>query len=622
MLKLLKTINTLEDLKRLDKSELKILAKEIRYFFIKSLSKTGGHLASNLGVVELTIALHYIFNSPEDKVIWDVGHQSYVHKILTGRRELFKSLRQIDGMSGFPKRKESIHDIFETGHSSTSISAALGIAKARDLRGDKNHVIAVIGDGALTGGMAFEALNNLGKENTNLIIVLNDNEMSISKNVGAIGKYLNKLRSSKDYIKVKQGVEGTLKQVPAVGEYMIMGLKRTKDSLKRVLIQNTLFEQMGVKYLGPIDGHSFDELLDVFDAARGIEGPVLIHVNTKKGKGYKVAEEDPSKYHGITPFDIETGEILRKPGEITFSEAFAKAMLAMGKENDKVIGITAAMTEGTGLLPFARAFPKRFFDVGIAEQHAVTFAAGLASSGYKPVVAIYSSFIQRAYDQILHDVCLQKLPVVFAIDRAGIVGEDGSTHQGIFDVSFLSAMPHIKILSPKMPEEIESCMRYALEQDVPVAIRYPRGSVTIDPKYQLDYLDCCYKFLNKGNSIVILTYGRFVKTALDVMELFKTQGISISVVEAPCVHPIDYKALDSILIGHDYVFVLEDSIVRGGLGEKVLSYLASTPYKANGYIFGYQDGIIHHGKVEILIERCGLDKEGIYNKIRCITNLP
>lgn len=622
MLKLLKTINTLEDLKKLDKSELKLLAKDIRYFLIKSLSKTGGHLASNLGVVELTIALHYIFNSPEDKIIWDVGHQSYIHKILTGRRELFKSLRQIDGMSGFPKRKESIHDIFETGHSSTSISAALGIAKARDLKGDKNHVIAVIGDGALTGGMAFEALNNLGKENTNLIIVLNDNEMSISKNVGAIGKYLNKLRSSKDYIKVKQGVEGTLKQVPALGEYMIRGLKRTKDSLKRVLIQNTLFEQMGVKYLGPIDGHDFDELLDIFDAAKGIEGPVLIHVKTKKGKGYKVAEEDPSKYHGISPFDIETGEVLRKPGEITFSEAFAKTMLTLGKEDDKIIGITAAMTEGTGLLPFARTFPKRFFDVGIAEQHAVTFAAGLASSGYKPIVAIYSSFIQRAYDQILHDVCLQKLPVVFAIDRAGIVGEDGSTHQGIFDVSFLSGMPHIKILSPKMPEEIESCMRYALEQDTPVAIRYPRGSVTVNQKYQLDYLDCCYKFLNKGNSIVILSYGRFVKTALEVMELYKTQGMNISVVEAPCVHPIDYKALDNILTGHDYVFILEDSIVSGGLGEKVLSYLALTPYKAKGYIFGYQDGVIHHGKVDILIERCGLDKEGIFNKIKCITNLP
>ncbi len=622
MLKVLRTINTLKDLKKLDKDELKVLAKDIRYFLIKSLSRTGGHLASNLGVVELTIALHYIFDSPEDKIIWDVGHQSYVHKILTGRRDSFKTLRQADGMSGFPKRKESVHDIFETGHSSTSISAALGIAKARDLHGDKNHVIAVIGDGALTGGMAFEALNNLGKENTNLIIVLNDNEMSISKNVGAIGKYLNKLRSSKDYIKVKQGVEGTLKQVPTLGEYMIKGLKRTKDSLKRVLIQNTLFEQMGVRYLGPIDGHNFDELLAIFDAAKNVEGPVLIHVKTKKGKGYKVAEEDPSKYHGITPFDIETGEVLRKPGEITFSEGFSKAMLSLGNENEKIVGITAAMTEGTGLLPFAKAYPKRFFDVGIAEQHAVTFAAGLASSGYRPVVAIYSSFIQRAYDQILHDVCLQKLPVIFAIDRAGLVGEDGSTHQGIFDVSFLSTMPNIKILSPKMPEEMESCMRYALEQDDPIAIRYPRGSITIDKDYQLDYVDCCYKFLNKGNSIVILTYGRFVKTALEVMELFKAQGINISVVEAPCVYPIDYKALDSILLAHDYVFTVEDNIVSGGLGEKVLAYLASTGYPAKGYTFGYQEGVIHHGKVDILIERCGLDKEGIFEKIKCITNLP
>ena len=431
MLDLLKTIQSPSDIKNLNAEELQQLAKETRSFLVQSLSKTGGHLASNLGVVELTLALHYVFDSPQDKMIWDVGHQAYVHKLLTGRRKDFRTLRKMGGMSGFPKRRESEHDVFETGHSSTSISAALGMAKARDLAGEDHAVIAIIGDGALTGGMAFEALNNAGRGGSNLIVILNDNEMSISRNVGGLGKYLNHLRSSQDYLRVKADVEDVLHKVPVVGNHMVKTIKRTKESVKSFVIQNTLFEQLGFTYLGPIDGHNLEELIHLFENVKSMSGPILIHLKTKKGKGYRIAEERPSSFHGVSPFCIETGESLKKGGSQTFSDAFGQTMCELVVEDPKVVGITAAMPEGTGLLEFARRYPRHFFDVGIAEQHAVTFAAGMAISGYKPFVAIYSTFLQRAYDQISHDVCLQKLPVILGVDLAGGVGIDSSTHQGI-----------------------------------------------------------------------------------------------------------------------------------------------------------------------------------------------
>ncbi|MDF2877796.1 MAG: dxs [Clostridia bacterium] len=615
MLDILKIIDSPEDVKKLAVYELRQLAKEIRTFLVRSLSQTGGHLASNLGVVELTIALHYVFDSPKDKLIWDVGHQAYVHKLLTGRRKDFKTLRKIDGLSGFPKKKESAHDVFETGHSSTSISAALGMAVARDLKGEDHQVVAVIGDGALTGGMAFEALNNAGRGNTNLIVILNDNEMSISKNVGGLCKYLNKLRSSKDYLRVKEDVEGVLEQVPLVGGHVVNAIKRTKGSLKSLLIQNTLFEQIGVTYLGPINGHSYDELIAILENAKVMKGPVLIHVKTKKGKGYLAAEKKPSEFHGVPPFDIATGKSVASSAEMTFSQAFGKAMTALGREEEKLVAVTAAMPDGTGLLEFARNYPIRFFDVGIAEQHAVTFAAGLATEGYRPVVAVYSSFLQRAYDQILHDVCLQNLPVIFAIDRAGLVGEDGATHQGIYDIAFLSSMPNIKILSPKAPEEIEAALKYALTVDGPVAIRYPRGSVSIAQDLIGTYQDISFKTLKQGNTIAILATGRMVETALSVTALLGEKGIQSAVIEAPCILPLDEKALENMKHEYNYIFTIEDGIIKGGFGEKVFSYFVRHQHLVKGSQFGYEDGMIEHGDVKSLFKRLQLSPDAIADKI-------
>lgn len=615
MLDILKIINSPEDVKKLAVYELRQLAKEIRTFLVRSLSQTGGHLASNLGVVELTIALHYVFDSPKDKLIWDVGHQAYVHKLLTGRRKDFKTLRKIDGLSGFPKKKESPHDVFETGHSSTSISAALGMAVARDLKREDHQVVAIIGDGALTGGMAFEALNNAGRGNTNLIVILNDNEMSISKNVGGLCKYLNKLRSSKDYLRVKEDVEGVLEQVPLVGGHVVNAIKRTKGSLKSLLIQNTLFEQIGVTYLGPINGHSYEELIAIFENAKVMKGPVLIHVKTKKGKGYLAAEKKPSEFHGVPPFDITTGKGISSNTDITFSQAFGKAMTVLTREQEKLVAVTAAMPDGTGLLEFAKNYPNKFFDVGIAEQHAVTFAAGLATEGYRPVVAIYSSFLQRAYDQILHDVCLQNLPVIFAIDRAGLVGEDGATHQGVYDIAFLSSMPHIKILSPKAPEEVEAALRYALTVDGPVAIRYPRGSVHIEKDLLGTYEDISFKTLKQGNNIAILATGRMVEAALSITELLEQKGLHAAVIEAPCIVPLDEKALEKMQDEYNYIFTIEDGIIKGGFGEKVFSYFVEHQHLVKGSQFGYQDGMIEHGDIKSLLKKLQLSPEDIADKI-------
>ncbi|MDF2613624.1 MAG: dxs [Clostridia bacterium] len=615
MLDVLKAVHCPQDIKKLNSYELKQLAKDIRTFLVQSLSQTGGHLASNLGVVELTIALHYVFNAPEDKMIWDVGHQAYVHKLLTGRRKDFKKLRKLDGMSGFPKKKESPYDVFETGHSSTSISAALGMAAARDLKGDNHKVIAVIGDGALTGGMAFEALNNAGRGHTNIIVILNDNEMSISKNVGGLCKYLNKLRSSKDYLRVKEDVEGVLEQVPVIGRHAVSAIKRTKGSLKSLLIQNTLFEQIGVTYLGPVDGHCYDELIDILENAKSMKRPVLIHVKTKKGKGYALAEKNPSVFHGIAPFDIETGKLKNPSAATTFSDAFGTALCKLAQKKENIVAVSAAMPDGTGLLEFAKTYPKRFFDVGIAEQHAVTFAAGMATEGYRPVVAIYSSFLQRAYDQILHDVCLQNLPVIFAIDRAGLVGEDGATHQGLYDIAYLSSMPNMTILSPKMTEEVEEALKYALTLDGPVAIRYPKGYTNISKVYFNSYENIGFKTLKEGNDIAIIGIGRMVEMALEVSCKLSEQGISAEVIEAPGVYPFDDAKLQSIADRHNTIFTVEDGVIAGGFGEKIFSYLINHQHAPRGHVFGYKTGIIEHGDIKSLMIREGLEPEAICNKI-------
>ena len=615
MIELLKTIHSPEDVKKLSIEELDELAKEIRTFLVQSLSQTGGHLASNLGVVELTLALHYVFNSPEDKFIWDVGHQAYVHKILTGRRADFKNLRQMDGMSGFPKRHESKHDVFETGHSSTSISAALGMAKARDLKGEHHQVIAIIGDGALTGGMAFEALNNAGRGNTHLIVILNDNEMSISKNVGGLGKYLNKLRSSKDYLKVKEEVEDVLHKVPVVGEQMVRTIRKTKESVKSFVIENTLFDQLGFTYLGPVDGHDTLELIEILNNAKEMKGPILIHIKTKKGKGYTWAEEKPSSFHGVAPFNIRTGESKSVASKESFSDAFGRNLLNLADSSEQVVAITAAMPEGTGLLEFAKAYPRRFFDVGIAEQHAVTFAAGMAIEGYRPVVAIYSSFLQRAYDQILHDVCLQNLNVIFGVDRAGIVGEDGATHQGIYDIAFLSSMPNMTILSPKMPEEMEDALEYALKHDGPIAIRYPRGTTTINEEYKNNFENLEFKTLKNGDTMAILAVGRMVETALKVEEKLKEKGYPIAIIEAPCICPVDLKEIDKLADAYDYLFTLEDGIIQGGFGEKVFAHLAMSDKEIKGKCLGYESGIIPSGKVEALFTREHLDADSIADEL-------
>ncbi|MBU3803341.1 MAG: 1-deoxy-D-xylulose-5-phosphate synthase [Candidatus Cellulosilyticum pullistercoris] len=618
MLDLLKTIHSPEDVKNLSIEQLDHLAKDIRTFLIQSLSQTGGHLASNLGVVELTIALHYVFQSPEDKFIWDVGHQSYVHKLLTGRRAGFKHLRQLDGMSGFPKRKESVHDVFETGHSSTSISAALGMAKARDLKGAQNEVVAIIGDGALTGGMAFEALNNAGRSNSNLIVILNDNEMSISKNVGGIGKYLNKLRSSKDYLRAKEDVEDVLHKIPVVGEHMVSTIKKAKEGVKSFVIENTLFEQLGFTYLGPVNGHDMLDLIQILQNAKEMKGPILIHIKTKKGKGYTIAEQKPSQFHGVGPFCISTGEGKAKAGTTNFSTAFGECVLRAADSDEKVVAITAAMPEGTGLLPFAKAYPKRFFDVGIAEEHAITFAAGLASEGYKPVAAIYSSFLQRAYDQVLHDVCLQNLPVIIGVDRAGLVGEDGPTHHGLYDIAFLSSMPNMTVLSPKMPEEIEGALEYAFAKNGPVAIRYPRGTTCISTEFLNDYKNIGFKTLNSGNNMAILATGRMVETALKVGTFLKEKGYEIAIIEAPCVWPINVEDIKALMKQYHYLFTLEDGIIQGGFGEKIFSQIALLEGKIKGKCFGHESGIVPHGKVEQLFEKEHLDAISIAKELLTI----
>ena len=614
-MKILDNVNYPEDIKKLNLNELQSLADEIRSFLITSISKTGGHLASNLGIVELTIALNRAFNMPYDKIIWDVGHQAYVHKILTGRKNKFETLRKYGGLSGFPKPVESKYDMFAAGHSSTSLSAALGMAAARDIKGEKYNVIAVIGDGALTGGMALEALNDIGASNTNIIVILNDNDMSIAKNVGSISSYLSKIRTDPAYLNLKTDIENILKKIPAVGSSLYKSMEKVKESMKYLLVQGMLFEELGYTYLGPINGHNIQKLTEVFERCKKIKGPVLIHVVTKKGKGYSYAEKNPDLYHGVGPFDISTGEIIGS-NKITYSQVFGEEIINEAKENDKIVAITAAMPDGTGLKNFSKIFPKRFFDVGIAEQHAVTFAAGLASNGLKPVFAVYSTFLQRAYDQVIHDVCLQNLPVLFAIDRAGIVGEDGETHQGVFDISYLHSIPNITILSPKDIKEFGMMLKWCFKYDAPCAIRYPKGS---DEEINFEIYDKINKgqweILNEGKTAAILAVGKTVQFACMANNKLKQKGINCDVVNCRFIKPIDEVMLDNIMKKHDIIFTVEDNYMSGGFGSIVLEYAASKKYKGNIVVTGYPDEFIQHGSRDILYKKYGIDTDGLIDTI-------
>lgn len=619
MYKFITKINSPEDLKKLNYEDLKKLSKEIRNFLLESVSKTGGHIASNLGVVELTLAIHKVFNSPKDKIVWDVGHQAYVHKIVTGRMDKFNTLRQFNGLSGFPKYNESIHDSFETGHSSTSISAGLGMAMARDVKGDKHSVISVIGDGALTGGMAFEALNHAGHSETDFIVILNDNEMSISENVGGLSRYLNRLRTDPAYYKMKDDVENVLSKIPAIGRSVVKTAQKAKETIKYFFVPGVLFEELGFTYIGPVNGHDIEELTEVLKRAKKMKGPVLIHTITKKGKGYKFAEKYPDKYHGISgAFDIKTGKKIKKTEGQTYSQIFGETLLELAEENSDIVAITAAMPSGTGLSEFAEKYPKRFFDVGIAEQHAVTFAAGLASNGLRPVFAVYSTFLQRGYDQVLHDVCLQNLPVVFCIDRAGLVGQDGETHHGVFDLSYLSNIPNLKIVLPKDGNELKAAMQYAFSQKTPIAIRYPRG-ISIDLSAENnnnDIYDEKAEVILKGKDVCLIAVGKMVATAIEVANKLKEDGIESTVINARFVKPLDEDTILSNIEEVQNIFTLEDNVSIGGFGSQILDMLSKNGVKnKNTRIFAFPDKFIEHGNTETLFKHYNLDAEGIYKQI-------
>lgn len=613
---MLERIQKVNDIKELNTQELDVLADEIRQFLIEKVSKTGGHLASNLGVVELTMAMHLVFDLPKDKIVWDVGHQSYTHKILTGRKEGFDSLRQFKGMSGFPKRKESDCDVFDTGHSSTSISAGLGLVEAREMLKEDYAVISVIGDGSMTGGMAYEALNNASCLKSNFITVLNDNYMSISENVGGMSQYLAKIRTADFYTGLKKGVTNVLHKVPVFGEDMIEKIRKTKSSIKQLVVPGMFFEDMGITYLGPVDGHNLQMLCKAFREARKIEGPVLLHVVTQKGKGYQPAEQAPDKFHGVSPFDIETGEVLAKKSKDTYTDVFGKVMCDEAKNNPKLAAITAAMADGTGLSRFAKRYPDQFFDVGIAEAHAVTFAAGLATGGIKPVFAVYSSFLQRGYDQILHDVCIQNLPVVFAVDRAGLVGNDGETHQGIFDLSFLSGLPNMTVMSPKHKWELADMLRFAVQHDGPVALRYPRGSA-----YDC-YSECrepiTYgksEVIYEGRDIAIISVGHMFEEAVKACDLLKEMGYQPSFVNARFIKPLDTEMLTELAKNHKLIVTIEENVLAGGFGEHVLSYVSGANFAAKVFPIAIEDAFVEHGNIGILRKETGIDAETVAHRI-------
>ncbi|MGN0345084.1 MAG: 1-deoxy-D-xylulose-5-phosphate synthase [Lachnospiraceae bacterium] len=612
----LNKIEKTNDIKKLDPKEYAPLAQEIREFLIEKVSVHGGHLASNLGVVELTMALHLAFDMEHDRLIWDVGHQSYTHKILTGRKAGFDTLREFGGMSGFPKRYESPADAFDTGHSSTSISAGLGLAVARDLCGDTNKVIAVIGDGALTGGMAFEAMNNAAKLDTNFIIVLNDNEMSISHNVGGMSQYLDSIRTADSYQELKNDVLDSLQKIPVYGERMVKRIRKTKSSIKQLFIPGMLFENMGLTYLGPVDGHNISQMVRTFKMAAKVNGAVIVHVITKKGSGYLPAERHPARFHGTGSFDVATGLPLSKKTKADYTDVFASVMNMAAKENDRLVAITAAMETGTGLKRFHNQFPERFFDVGIAEEHAVTFAAGLAARGLIPVVAIYSTFLQRAYDQILHDVCLQNLHVVFAIDRAGIVGSDGETHQGIFDISYLMTIPGLVLLAPKNKWELADMLRFAFDYDGPIAIRYPRGEAYDGLKeYRAPVVLGKSEILYDETDIALLAYGSMIPTALAVREELKDLHYQCSLINARFAKPLDEELLLSLSEDHKLLVTLEENVITGGFGQQVTQFLTDTGQSVRVLQIALPDQFVEQGSVGRLREETGLDVASIVKKI-------
>ncbi len=613
---ILERIQKANDIKKLNWAELDVLAAEIRQFLVENISKTGGHLASNLGVVELTMAMHLAFSLPKDKMIWDVGHQSYTHKILTGRKDGFKHLRQFGGMSGFPKRKESNCDAFDTGHSSTSISAGLGYVEAREILGDDYRVVSVIGDGSLTGGMAYEALNNASHLKSNYIIVLNDNNMSISENVGGMHMYLDELRTADFYNNMKKGVTSALNKIPGVGSRLVNNIRKTKNSIKQLFVPGMLFEDMGITYLGPVDGHDVKKLYRTFKEAQKMDNAVLVHVLTEKGKGYAPAELNPSKFHGISPFDLETGNVLDKKTKDTYTDVFSEIMCHLGEKAPKLVAITAAMKDGTGLSKFQEKFPERFFDVGIAEQHAVTFAAGLAAAGLKPVVAVYSAFLQRGYDQIVHDVCMQKLPVIFAIDRAGLVGSDGETHQGAYDIAYLNHIPNMTILAPKNRFEFAKMMEWAVGHDGPVAIRYPRGNVYEGlEEYRQPIVCGRSEVIYKESDIAILSVGHMMEVAEDVWKNLKEKGYQCSLINSRFVKPMDTDILHELAQEHKLFVTIEDASVSGGYGAGVVKYLAEQKLDVDVIVNGIPDAYIEHGNIGLLRKTIHLDADSIVNKV-------
>ncbi len=612
----LEKIEQENDIKKIDPEEWDLLASEIRQFLIEKISVNGGHLASNLGVVELTMALHLAFDLPKDKLIWDVGHQSYTHKLLTGRREGFDSLRKHGGMSGFPKRSESDCDCFDTGHSSTSVSAGLGYAMARDIMQEDYKVISVIGDGALTGGMAFEALNNASKLTSNFMIVLNDNNMSISENVGGLSSYLSGIRTAQSYQDLKNGITHSLSNIPKYGERIVERIRKTKSGIKQLFIPGMYFENMGITYLGPVDGHDIPALVKIFKEASKVEGAVLVHVLTKKGRGYLPAERHPARFHGTEPFDVATGLPLVRRTRANYTDVFSTVMRKLGDRDEKVVAVTAAMADGTGLKRFHNMFPERFFDVGIAEEHAVTFAAGLAAAGLKPIFAVYSSFLQRAYDQILHDVCIQKLPVVFAIDRAGLVGSDGETHQGIFDLSYLSIIPNMTIMAPKNKWELSDMIKYAVDFQAPVAVRYPKGEAYDGLKeYRAPVSYGKSEMIHMGREIALVAVGSMVKTAVSVEEALKQRGYEVTLINARFVKPLDEEMLLQLLENHRLVVTMEENVFRGGFGEAVSDFYRSRGASAEVLNIAIPDRYIEHGSVDILKKEYGIDAESVVKAI-------
>ena len=607
MKKLLDNINTPEDIKHLNIDELNILSGELREYILNSVSKTGGHLASNLGVVELTVALHRVFNTPQDKIVWDVGHQTYIHKILTGRKNEMSSLRQYKGLSGFPKRNESMYDVFDTGHSSTSLSAAIGMARARDLKKENYEVVAVIGDGAMTGGMAFEALNDAGRSNTKLLIILNDNEMSISKNVGGLSRYLSKIRTTKGYLSTKKDVEKLLNKTFVGGKIKSL-LKRAKDGIKQIVVPGMLFEELGFTYMGPVDGHNMQEIIESMEIAKNFDGPLLMHVITKKGKGYKFAEEKPNEFHGVSAFNIETGKSLKESSQ-SYSNYFGAKMCEIAEKNENIVAITAAMTDGTGLTDFAKKFPKRLFDAGIAEQHAVTMAAGFAANGIIPVVALYSSFLQRAYDQVIHDVAIQNLHVIFAVDRAGLVGNDGETHQGVFDEGFLSQIPNMTVLSPADYREFGNMLEFCVNFNGPVVIRYPRGSMNENiNKSDLEVVLGKGYIVEEGQDITIAAVGKMVNTAVEVREILKEKNIDCEVLNLRFVKPFDQELILNSVNKTKALVIIDEAPVYGSYAANICNIL---PNNVEVLLKTLPDEFIKQGSINELLKENRLDADSI-----------